>query len=349
MNNLDKQYIDLLCDILENGCVKSDRTGTGTISVFGRTIRHDMREGFPLITTKKMHYKGIVTELLWFLRGDTNIKYLLDYGCNIWVGDCYKNYLKLNGGETVLEKNEFIEKIRCDSNFGFVHGDLGSVYGRQWRDFGERLACDFEDYECGVDQIENLLNDLRTNPDSRRLIVSAWNPKEVDSAVLPPCHVMFQIYTERFSLEDSRKWVSKNSENDTSKVNLLTQEELELNFNCPKRYISLLWTQRSCDVPLGACYNIASYGTLLCILGKMVNMEPKNLIGNFGDSHIYLNQKDGILEQIKRDSFDLPSIHFSESINFNGGIGEFLNSCSPYDITVKKYKSHEAIKIPLSN
>lgn len=348
MNNLDKQYSELLSNILDSGVIKSDRTGTGTISVFGRTIRYDMREGFPLITTKKMHYKGIVTELLWFLRGDTNIKYLLDYGCNIWVGDCYKNYLKLCNGDP-LPKEEFVEKIKTDNSFADLYGYLGPIYGRQWRDFGERLSSEFEDYECGVDQIENLLNDLRTNPDSRRLIVSAWNPKEVDLAVLPPCHVMFQIYTEKLSLEESIEWVKKNKCHDESKVNNLTKEELISNFNCPDRYISLLWTQRSCDVPLGACYNIASYATLLCILGKMVNMEPKEIIGNFGDSHIYLNQIEGVKEQIEREPFDLPSISFSENVNFGGGIGEFLNSCSPHDITVKNYQSHKTIKIPLSN
>jgi thymidylate synthase len=199
MNNLDKAYTDLLKDILENGTRKGDRTGTGTISVFGRQIRHKMSDGFPLLTTKKMYMKGIVTELLWFLRGDTNIKYLVDNNCHIWDGDAYKAYQRGFKEKHYLKptstKEEFIHKIKTDVDFAEKWGDLGPVYGKQWRSWGgidtdSFLNTDniedpllggrglfFKEYE--IDQIANLIRDLKTNPDSRRLMVSAWNPADL--------------------------------------------------------------------------------------------------------------------------------------------------------------------------
>jgi thymidylate synthase len=195
MNNLDKQYQALLQDILDNGIEKKDRTGTGTLSVFGRQIRHKMSEGFPLLTTKKMYFKGIVTELLWFLRGDTNIKYLVDNDCHIWDGDAYKNYkskteIMMGHGfhGTLLSKEEFINRIKTDDEFAKTWGELGPIYGKQWRSWKTyKHKINYEPYlpvnkdgkvECYVeyvDQIQNLINDLKTNPDSRRLMVNAWN------------------------------------------------------------------------------------------------------------------------------------------------------------------------------
>jgi len=192
MNNLDKTYQVLLQDVINNGVEKQDRTGTGTISVFGRQIRHKMSEGYPLLTTKKMAFKTMVTELLWFLKGDTNIKYLVENGCKIWNGDAYKNYFKNLPKDIdvfeILTEDKFIEKIKIDNEFAKKWGELGPIYGKQWRAFDE------EEWG-GIDQIQNLINDLKTNPDSRRLMVTAWNPSYQHQMVLPPCHYGFQVYT----------------------------------------------------------------------------------------------------------------------------------------------------------
>jgi thymidylate synthase len=223
MNKLDKDYCNLLQDILDNGVKKQDRTGTGTISVFGRQIRHKMSEGFPLLTTKKMAFKTMVTELLWFLRGDTNIKYLVDNGCHIWDGDAYKNYrnkasmsndldclIRQEEGSFLKEmrlytQEEFINKIKTDDEFAQKWGELGPVYGKQWRNWmgfheGQHDILkvvngveQHKDYLVGKDQIWNLINDLKTNPDSRRLMVNAWNVGELDQMTLPPCHYGFQV------------------------------------------------------------------------------------------------------------------------------------------------------------
>jgi thymidylate synthase len=222
MNNIDKAYTDLLQDILDNGVTKQDRTGTGTISVFGRQIRHNMKDGFPLLTTKKMAWKSIVTELLWFLRGDTNIKYLVDNGCHIWDGDAYKNYesewLKENppfaGPYTnpCLTQEDFINKIKTDDRFASKWGELGPIYGKQWRSWKTpwyHLANEegytpkwAGDVKTEIDQIANLISELKTNPDSRRLMVNAWNVGELDQMVLPPCHYGFQVYTRELSIKE---------------------------------------------------------------------------------------------------------------------------------------------------
>jgi thymidylate synthase len=229
MNRLDKQYQTLLQTILDFGVEKKDRTGTGTKSIFGYTIRHNMKDGFPLLTTKKMAWKTMVTELLWFLRGDTNIKYLVDNDCHIWDGDAYKNYtqtkvIKTEKGETHmspqghysnLSQEEFINKIKTDDEFAYKWGDLGPVYGAQWRSWHWRsepflpeekdMIYTTEDKpvtwsrEKYIDQIANLINDLKTNPDSRRLMVNAWNVGQLDQMVLPPCHYGFQVYTRELS------------------------------------------------------------------------------------------------------------------------------------------------------
>lgn len=319
MNNLDKDYLALCQDILDNGTKKKTRTGTDSISVFGRQIRHKMSDGFPLLTTKKMYFKGIVTELLWFLRGDTNIKYLVDNDCHIWDGDSYKNYLKdlnrpnVSKGDPdyiLLSKEEFINKIKTDDDdFAEKWGDLGPIYGKQWRKWeGYHKSFDNETRYIknanGIDQIQNLINDLKTNPDSRRLMVSAWNVGEIDQMVLPPCHYGFQVYTRELSLEERIKLNDFNNESDILQqlpTNMgYVKKKLDEN-NIPTRAISLMWNQRSVDVPLGLPFNIASYGLLLEIIAKMVNMVPEELIGNLGDCHIYENQIEGIKEQMGRE------------------------------------------------
>jgi thymidylate synthase len=316
MNKLDKQYTDLLQDILDNGEIKQDRTGTGTKSVFGRQIRHDMKDGFPLLTTKKMPFNTIVTELLWFLQGNTNIKYLVENGCNIWNGDTYKNYCKFTSENDAkwnkwMRKNEdnsysmytmkeFIENVKTDDEFAKKWGELGPIYGKQWRQWStmgkdQEINGMFTIEENkkfnSIDQIQNLINDLKTNPDSRRLMVSAWNVGELDQMVLPPCHYGFQVYTRELSYEE-RKKLCKISDrvypNDTW---------MEEN-NIPTRTISLMWNQRSVDTFLGLPFNIASYGLLLMMIADEVNMVPDQLIGNLGDVHLYLNHLDAAKEQI---------------------------------------------------
>ena len=303
MNTLDKKYQDLLQDILDNGVHKSDRTGTGTISVFGRQIIHIMKQGFPILTTKKVAWKGVVSELLWFLTGQTNISFLLKHNNHIWDGDAYKNYaaktsLDVDGQYT---KEQFIERIQTDNEFAKVWGELGPIYGKQWRKWTGKNG--------RIDQIQKLINELKTNPDSRRLMVSAWNVDELDQMVLPPCHYGFQVYTRE---EDG------------------------------KRYISLMWNQRSVDTFLGLPFNIASYGLLLHIIANEVSMIPDELIGNLGDTHLYLNHIEQAKEQISRDPFDLPQLKTDAKLD-----GICCNT--PDDFVLEGYQYHPAIKAPLSN
>lgn len=317
MNNIDKQYTDLLQDILDNGVTKQDRTGTGTLSVFGRQIRHDMKTGFPLITTKRMAWKSIVTELLWFLRGDTNIKFLVDNDCNIWTGDVYKEYENSyaawvgnsswsNNGEP-WDKENFIRLIKTDERFCKFFGELGPVYGKQWRDLGGRKTDSFYEFESngysehikGIDQIANLINDLKTNPDSRRLMVNAWNVGELEQMVLPPCHYGFQVYTRELS-ELERHDIKEQYGFDCRKLAKPSIKQLD-DANIPIRAISLMFNMRSCDTFLGLPFNIASYGLLLEIIAKSVNMVPDELIGNLGDVHLYSNHIEQAKEQIGRE------------------------------------------------
>jgi thymidylate synthase len=380
MNKLDKQYTDLLQDILDNGVEKEDRTGTGTISVFGRQIRHNMKDGFPLLTTKKMPWKSIVTELLWFLRGDTNIKYLVDNNCHIWDGDAYKNYvdtvdkmwlksgigdlddmiydrllLVVGDGIRLLTQEEFIYTIKVDDEFAKKWGELGPIYGKQWRSWRHHYpktypeVSQYEQY-IGVktiDQIANLINDLKTNPDSRRLIVNAWNVGELDQMVLPPCHYGFQVYTRELSQEERFKIAYKNLELRKK----LEAESAMLHYpsghnkvmddaNIPTRAISLMWNQRSVDTFLGLPFNIASYGLLLEIIAKEVNMVPEELIGNLGDVHLYSNHIEQAKEQIGREytheertellkqamGEEIYNKVVDELVPFGGGLSEYYDS-----------------------
>ena len=291
MNNIDRQYKELLYHILHYGIEKQDRTETGTKSSFGWQIRHNMKDGFPLLTTKKMAFKTMVTELLWFLRGDTNIKFLHDNSCHIWDGDYVKS--------------------------GRTDGELGPIYGKQWRSWNKgRWERDYVN-PIKVDQIANLINELKTNPDSRRLMVSAWNVGELDQMVLPPCHYGFQCWTRE--------------END-------------------KRYLSLMWNQRSVDTFLGLPFNIASYGLLLEIIAKTVNMVPDQLIGNLGDVHLYNNHIEQAKEQISRSSFELPKLKMNPIFLANlehKGLDEAINDHVNFEL--ENYQSHPSIKAPLSN
>jgi thymidylate synthase len=374
MNKLDKDYQELLLDIMTNGVTKNDRTGTGTISVFGRQIRHKMSDGFPVLTTKKMYFKGIVTELIWFLRGDTNIKYLVDNDCHIWDGDAYKRYIMLpkklsevvSDGEKFngrnLTKEEFINKIKTDNEFAKKWGELGKIYGRQWRRWTKKkmyLSTDgsYENIydeadQTVIDQIVILINELKTNPDSRRLMVSAWNVGELDQMVLPPCHYGFQVYTRELS-EDERNEIRDMQYLKNNLHQALKGSDTKIDWeNIPTRAISLMYNARSQDVPLGTPFNISSYALLLVILGKMVNMIPDELIANMGDCHIYSNQIDGVKEQLTREPYQLPTLKINSG-NENWHLlelDEVLNTLDP-SITFKleNYQSHPIIKLPLSN
>ena len=339
MNEIDTQYQALLKDIMLNGVKKKDRTGTGTISVFGRQIRHNMKEGFPLLTTKKMYWKGIVTELLWFLKGDTNIKFLVDNDCHIWDGDAFKNYCNTYKGNFPMDKEEFIDAIKTNPEFTEKWGELGPIYGAQWRYWNK-----YDDY---VDQISNLINEIKTNPDSRRLIVNAWNVGELDQMVLPPCHYGFQVYTRELTWEEQVQWVMKNT--NVEWENLYIAEEIAKP-STPKRAISLMWNQRSVDTFLGLPFNIASYGLLLEIIAKTVNMVPDQLIGNLGDVHLYENHLDQANEQISRTPFELPTLKMNPIFLANlehKGLDEAING--QVDFQLENYQSHPSIKAPLSN
>ena len=310
MNNLDKKYQQLLSDIIEFGVEKKDRTGTGTISEFGHQIRHKMSEGFPLLTTKKMAWKQIVSELLWFLTGQTNIAFLHKHNNHIWDGD--------------YEKSR-----RTD-------GDLGPIYGKQWRKWDGKNG--------RIDQIDDLVRELKTNPDSRRLMVSAWNVGELDQMVLPPCHYGFQVWTRELTYSERYKiWFNNNYETGMEYYEGNVPDFDNAYYEpTPTRAISLMWNQRSVDTFLGLPFNIASYGLLLHIIANEVDMIPDELIGNLGDTHLYLNHIEQAKEQIGRTSFELPQLKTEAKMD---GI-----CCNvPDDFILEGYQYHPTIKAPLSN
>ena len=310
MNNLDKKYQQLLSDIIEFGVEKKDRTGTGTISEFGHQIRHKMSEGFPLLTTKKMAWKQIVSELLWFLTGQTNIAFLHKHNNHIWDGDYEKS--------------------------GRTDGDLGPIYGKQWRKWDGKNG--------KIDQIDDLVRNLKENPDSRRLMVSAWNVGELDQMVLPPCHYGFQIWTRELTYSERYKiWFNNNYETGMEYYEGNVPDFDNAYYEpTPTRAISLMWNQRSVDTFLGLPFNIASYGLLLHILANEVNMIPDELIGNLGDTHLYSNHIEQAKEQIGRTSFDLPKL--KTNVKIDG-----ICCATPDDFILEEYQCHPTIKAHLSN
>lgn len=255
--------------ILEHGEDRPDRTGTGTRSVFGYQTRYDLREGFPLLTTKKMYLRPIAEELLWFIKGDTNIKYLVDRNVKIWNEWPYEDFKKSEdfNGETL---EEFVEKIKNDDEFAKKHGNLGPVYGAQWRNFNNE----------GTDQLMKLIDSLKNNPFSRRHIISAWNPSQVDEMALPPCHTLMQFYV-----------------------------------SSDQKYLSCQLYQRSADTFLGVPFNIASYALLTCMLAQVCGYEPKEFIHTIGDAHIYKDHFDVVKTQIEREPLPLPHLVLNKDID----------------------------------
>ena len=395
MNNLDKDYQALLQDILVNGHFKGDRTGTGTKSVFPRMITHNMAEGFPLLTTKKMYHKGIFTELLWLLRGETNIQWLCQNGCNIWVGDAYKKYCKEWGGENkysvtdtmTLEdgsiggtsrkfnKGEFIEKIKTDDAFAEKWGDLGPIYGKQWRNWQD-YYWEYGGSEkdggkggnhlmgSGIDQIANALDELTNNPDNRRILVNAWNVAEIKDMTLPPCHFGFQLWTRELTWQERRKIAKKTMSKE--EFNHTDDKGTSRGFgyispfsspfihhwldkhNIPKRAISLTWQQRSVDTFLGLPFNIASYGALLMIFGELVNMVPETLTGMLGDTHLYSNHFEQAEEQIGRELTRLERVQ-QYGYEYVDGIENEDDHWMDAKLKVRNIPTHTRVPYPLPN
>jgi len=303
-----------------------------------------------------MAFKSIVTELLWFLRGDTNIKYLVDNACHIWDGDAYEGYIKQCGIHEVepmprelflnaIKNNKFTEPHFIPNHTSYVLGDLGPVYGKQWRNWTTYTTKRIERIPAGyevkfIDQIANLITDLKNNPDSRRLMVTAWNPADVPNSVLPPCHYGFQVWTRELSQSERFNWYG-NKIGSHMHHDRIEQEMDE--WGVPTRSISLMWSQRSVDTGLGLSFNIASYALLLIMIAKQVNMVPDDLIGNLGDVHLYSNHIEPIKEQLTRVPFELPTVKLSDKL---------VSDLSEYtldDITLENYQSHPSIKLPLSN
>ena len=264
----ENQYLELLIKLLD-APVKTDRTGTGTHSVFGHQMRFDLSKGFPLLTTKKVHFKSVATELLWFLKGDTNIRYLLENGCTIWTDWRYKEFCEDSG--EILSIKEFEDHIIKDVDFAEKWGDIGKGYGHQWRNFGEVKAENHFRFQAGFDQIEWIVNEIKTNPDSRRLIVSGWNPHEVNQVDLPPCHTLFQFYVQGNKL-------------------------------------SCQLYQRSADTFLGVPFNIASYSLLTHLIAYECGLDVGEFIWSGGDVHLYSNHVDQAKEQISRTTYPFPSL-----------------------------------------
>ena len=297
MSNIEKQYQGILRKLVLYGKEKGDRTGTGTLSYFGDQIRHNMADGFPLLTTKKMAVKTMMTELKWFLKGDTNIKYLVDNNCHIWNGDAYKAYRRIPTNQ--LDERTFVHRMKTQDWFAKEWGELGPIYGKQWRNWESQKfnVAKGEGYLLQIDQIAKLIVDIKNNPDSRRLMVSAWNVGEVEEVVLPPCHYGFQCY-----VQDGK--------------------------------LSLMWNQRSCDTFLGIPFNIASYATLLLLLCKETGLEAGELIGNLGDVHLYKNHVQQAKEQIVREPFPLPTIELS-NVNILNGEWDYEIKGYEYHPTIK--------------
>ena len=342
MNNVDLRYQELLKDITDNGVNKMDRTGTGTRSVFGRMVKFDMREGFPLITTKKIHTKSVIHELLWFLNGDTNTKYLNDNGVTIW--DEWKD----------------------------EDGNLGPIYGKQWVDWGgydthddipqgNTIVKTNHRHVGGINQIQYVIDRLSKYPDCRRIMVSAWNVGELDQMKLMPCHYGFQFWTRELTLDEIIRYYYTNvntavickkvkskyfyySDEHAIWVQHSTSDiEFGIKPKCPSRGISMSWNQRSCDVGLGIPFNIASYGLLLHMVGQQVNMVPLELTGMLGDCHIYKNHMEQVEEQLSRD----PNKYPSPKICLNPEVKSIFDYKYD-DIKILDYKSYPTIKMPIA-
>lgn len=361
MNNTDKEYLDLLRLVLNKGKTKKNRTNVDTLGVFGAQARFNLQEGFSLLTTKKLYTKGIIHELLWFLSGSTNIKYLVDNGVNIWNKDAYRGYkntpfqgsicneFKNIGNNTFghLDLDEFIDRIKNDDSFAAKWGDLGEgTYGNLWRSFpyyyeGEAVA--IEDIaQCGyVDQIQKVIDKLKTNPDDRRMIVTAWHPQLVDHCVLPPCHCLFHFNTEELTAHE--RYLASSIRWEMDYIQIRGEEWAHDFFDketVPRRRLNCLLYQRSCDLFLGVPFNIASYSLLIEMVAQCVNMVPGEFIHTYGDLHLYKGHLPQVEEQLSREPKELPKLVLNRDIK---NIFDFKYE----DINIVDYNPHPAIKAEL--
>jgi thymidylate synthase len=327
MNNTDKfhdlEYFHLVDTVLSKGVQKGDRTGTGTISTFALQMRFDLtNNSLPLLTSKKMHTKSIIHELLWFLAGDTNIKYLNDNGVRIW--------------------NEWADE----------NGDLGPVYGNQWRNWGGSKGEYFEKFGCtfygeggiGIDQIANVIDKLRTNPNDRRIIVSAWNVGQIEKMALPPCHAFFQFWSRELSVDERNDWMSHNYKGLVDydcPISDDAKHEYCDRHGIPRRGLSCHLYQRSCDVALGVPFNIAQYSILIHMIAQVTNHIAEEFVWTGGDTHIYNNHIDLLGEQITREPYESPKLLLNTSVK---EIDDFVFD----DFQITEYESHPTIKMDVS-
>lgn len=347
----DIQYIKLLDRIIHEGKNRGDRTGTGTRSIFSHTIEIDMAHGFPLLTTKKMFTKGIVHELLWFLNGDTNIKYLVDNDVHIWTSDAYKAYLKnfvppkpplaVDVQPDYFEpmsKEWFIKSIQENTSrgrsFAMEYGDLGPIYGKQWVNWGQVSLTDGYN---GINQIQQAIDKLINNPEDRRIIVSAWNVADIDKMTLPPCHWAFELYTEELTFDERKKYYSGSEKYD---LDTSWGSRIMDDANTPKRRLSLKWHQRSVDTFLGLPFNIASYGLLLHMLAQQTNMVAGTLIGDLTNVHIYNNHLEQCKEQANRGPREYPKLILNKA-------KDIFSYCYE-DVKFVDYNPHPPIKGEIS-
>ena len=339
VSGVDTQYQGLLHYIKAFGVKKSDRTGTGTTSVFGQTMRVDMQAGFPLLTTKKMHTKSIVHELLWFLKGSTNIKYLVDNDVSIWTEWPHQKYVK---EVEPISIEEFSKRIKSDEDFAKKHGELGPVYGKQWTKWHTYFDPNFNWKPGEYNQIQQLIDDLKNNPDSRRMIVNAWNVGEVDQMLLPPCHYAFQCWTRELTRKEKIDWLFAHAyetgmERKVVEASWADEDFHHPYYNVPRRAVSLMWQQRSVDVFLGLPFNIASYGLLLEMIAQCTNMIADHLIFNGGDCHLYSNHMEAVEKQLMNIPKDLCRVRLNPNVK---NIFDFKYE----DITFVGYESHGPIK-----
>ena len=345
MNNFEQQYHDILVNILEHGACKKDRTGTGTYSSFGHLMKIDMSAGFPLLTTKKIHIKSVIGELLWFLQGGDNIRPLLQMGVTIWSEWPYQRFCKANpeltedDGYTI---KEFEKQILADEDFANKWGGLGPVYGSQWVNWNG----------LGINQIEQAITDLKNNPDSRRIMISAWNPEQLNKQLLPPCHYAFQLWTKELSAIERglistapvrlNHFVVPGVENvQIDKIQNSLAHSCYDSEGVPSRSLSLMFHMRSVDMFLGFPFDVASYGALLHMIAQSVNMVPGELIITTGDTHIYTNHVEQVSTLISRDIRALPKIVLNKNVSD-------LFSFTMPDISFENYNPHPSIKAAVS-
>ena len=342
-NNVDSAYLELGKKILKEGTKKLSRAGI-VYSLFGQQLRFNLKDGLPMLTTKKMFSKGVIHELLWFLKGDTNIKYLVDNNVHIWDDDAYRHFLNITKDlykdalyPRIITKEEFIEGVKEEyeiKELNYKYGDLGPVYGAQWTNWNGT-----------INQINNVIETLKNNPDDRRIMISAWNPFDIPNMALPPCHYGCQFYTTEMTLEERINYYKERICNgEDSGINYYEyDDEFFDKCNVPKRKLSCMWNQRSVDFPLGLGFNILSYALLTHMIAQCVNMDVNELIFNGGDCHIYENQITQFREQLLRNPYKyaLPKLNLNKNIT---NINDFTYD----DIKIEGYKSYPTIKIPLS-